>query len=72
MSNQQSTNLNNMKIKFKIDIPTDIEKPTVDDMVFRTSDGDKELNFDDWWDNFIGNSDIIQKLKTNKWIYNDD
>jgi hypothetical protein len=59
-------------MKIKIDIPTDIEKPKVEDMKFLSKDDTTELTFDEWWDEFIGNSDTIQKLKTNKWIYNDD
>ena len=52
-----------MKLKFKIDIPTDIEKLTVDDIKFLSKDGTTELNFDDWFDEFLSNTDVIQKLK---------
>ena len=41
-----------MKLKFKIDIPTDIEKLTVDDIKFLSKDGKTELNFDDWIDEY--------------------
>jgi len=53
-------NFNNMKHKLKID------KPKVDNMVFRTKGSTEELTFDDWFDEFIGNTDIIQKLKNKK------
>ena len=49
-----------MKHKLKID------KPKVDNMVFRTKGSTEELTFDDWFDEFIGNTDIIQKLKNKK------
>jgi hypothetical protein len=52
-----------MKHKFKIDIPTDIEKLTVDDIVFRTKDGTEELTFDEFFKELIGDIDIIQNLK---------
>jgi hypothetical protein len=53
----------NMKHNFKIDIPTDIEKLTVDDIVFRTKDGTEELTFDEFFTELIGDIDIIQNLK---------
>lgn len=55
-----------MKIKLKMDVPTDIDKPTIDDMKFLSKDGTTEINFDEWFDEFIGDTDIIQKLKNNK------
>ncbi|MBT6672340.1 MAG: hypothetical protein HOB13_06395 [Lentimicrobiaceae bacterium] len=55
-----------MKLKFKIDIPTDIEKLTVDDIKFLSKDGKTELNFDDWIDEYLNNSEVIQKLKNIK------
>ena len=53
-------------MKNKMKIPTDIEKPTVDDIKFLSKDGTTELNFDDWFDEYIGNSEVIQKLKKKK------
>jgi hypothetical protein len=61
-----------MKNKVTIQIPNDKIKPKVDDMKFISNDGNTELDFDSWFDENIGNSDTIQKLKTNKWMYNDD
>ena len=54
-----------MKLKFKIDIPTDIEKLTVDDIVFRTKDGTEELTFDEFFKELIGDIDIIVKAGFN-------
>ena len=55
-----------MKTKVKINVPNNKEKPTVDDMIFRNKDGTKELTFDEWFDGYIEDIDIIQDLKNKK------
>jgi len=55
-----------MKTKVKINVPNNKEKPTVDDMIFRNKDGTKDLTFDEWFDGYIEDIDIIQQLKNKK------
>jgi hypothetical protein len=55
-----------MKTKVKINVPNNKEKPTVDDMIFRNKDGTKDLTFDEWFDGYIEDIDIIQDLKNKK------
>ena len=40
-----------------------IDEPNKEDIKFLSKDGTTELNFDDWFDEFLSNTDVIQKLK---------
>ena len=53
-------------MKFKMDKSNDINKPNEDDIKFLSKDGKTELNFDDWIDEYLNNSEVIQKLKNIK------
>ena len=55
-----------MKLKLIMELPEGKLKPTIDDMKFLSIDGTTELEFNDWFDEFIDNSHIITKLKNSK------
>jgi len=55
-----------MKTKVKISVPNNKDKISVDDMLFKNNDGTKLLTFDEWFDGYIEDIDIIQDLKNKK------
>jgi hypothetical protein len=55
-----------MKTKVKINVPNNKDKLSVDDMLFKSKDGTKDLTFDEWFDSYIEDIDIIQQLKNKK------
>lgn len=55
-----------MKTKVKINVPNNKDKISVNDLVFKSKDGTKELTFDEWFDEYIEDIDIIQNLKNKK------
>jgi len=46
-----------------MDKSNEINKPSVDDMVFLSKDGTTELNFDDWFDEYISDCMSSNKLE---------
>ena len=49
-----------------------IDEPNEEDIKFLSKDGKTYLNFDDWFDEFLSNTDVIQKLKNIKKEMNND
>ena len=58
-----------MKSKVKIIVPNNKDKISVDDMIFKSKDGTKDLTFDEWFDKIERDSDVLQNLKNKRMYY---